>query len=235
MTENETSLPNEPSDTAEPLVITDSSPSPRSDDPRPVAARTLAVMAPIVQFGLLALGVLYFVESVSYLTSDSMFSADQRFRIRTNAVALLAFFGLLGWVAAGLLKGAAAVIIALADQARAAERTTALVEGRLAAAFDRLAEALERVPTLGAAVGPGDLSPEVADPKVRHLAEFHAAVQAGHWYQAAELAASFAARYPDDPQGAQLGDELAEAKQTATHSLLAKIDAARGERPRARP
>jgi hypothetical protein len=216
MTENDPTLTGDPDQLPAPDAI-------NTTTPLPTAARTLMVMAPFVQYGMLAIGILSFIGAISGLTSGVSYTETQRFQIRSNAAVHLVFYGLTGWMLSGFLKGFAAVLGALVEQARAVERTTALVEVRLASALERVAAALERAPVISIEAPPQ----ENADRREQHLAEFRAAIEAGQWNQAYDLADSFASRYPDDPEGARLVPLLDEAKQAATHALLARLDAAR--------
>jgi hypothetical protein len=214
MTENRPKLPDEADHSSEPDVVMAQSLVP--------TARAMVALAPFVKFGMLAIGILSFINTITGLSSGASFTETQRFQIRSNAAANLAFYGLIGWTLSALLRGLADALGALVDQARAAERTTAVVEVRLASALERMAAALERRPA-DTAVG----SHPEEDPRAHQLADFRAAVEAAHWQRAAELARSFTARFPDDPEGAQLSPLLDEAKQAAAQSLFAKIDAAR--------
>jgi hypothetical protein len=215
MTENQPVFPTEPDRFPEPDVNLMPSQVP--------TARTLVVLAPFVKYGMLAIGILSFINTITGLSSGASFTEAQRFQIRSNAAANLAFYGLIGWTLSALLRGLADTLVALVDQARAAERTSTVVEVRLASALERVAAALERGPadSLAGSVQEDD------DPRARHLADFHAAVEAAHWQKAAELASSFTARFPDDPEGAHLSPLLDEVKQESARTLLAKIDAAR--------
>ena len=216
MTPNETTLPEQPDRDVPRFEVAGSVPA----GWRSPAARKLSAFAPIAQWGMVAIGGLYFVNSLSFLSSGTPYTEDQRFQIRTSAVSLLVLFGLIGWTAGLLLKGAAEAIEALTDQARGTERLAALAEERLAEALDRLVRTLERAPSARP-------DAEVRGPREKLLTEFHAALQAAQWRQAREHADAFAAAHPNDPEGARLVAAWDDARQAATHGLLARIDAAR--------
>ncbi|MFO0950401.1 MAG: hypothetical protein U0835_04480 [Isosphaeraceae bacterium] len=54
----------------------------------------------------------------------------------------------------------------------------------------------------------------------------------GRWEDAQSLLGSLSDERPDDPDVARLAEELASARHAAAQELLAKVEAARGERPR---
>ena len=106
--------------------------------------RVLQRMAPLVRFGLFALGVSVFLEQVRGLVSDAQFTWGER-RVM-GIVALITFggFGLAGWVAGRLIKAAADLIEVFIAGAEAAGRTADLIELHMVPALGRIALALER-------------------------------------------------------------------------------------------
>ena len=106
--------------------------------------RVLQRMAPLVRFGLFAVGVSVFLDQVRGLVSDAQFTWGER-RVM-GIVALITFggFGLAGWVAGRLLKAAADLIEVFIAGAEAAGRTADLIELHVVPALGRIALALER-------------------------------------------------------------------------------------------
>ena len=161
----------------------------------PSRLRTLVVLAPFVKFGMLAIGIISFINTIAGLFSGTSFTETQRFQIRSIAAANLAFYGLIGWMLSASSR--------TRRRARCARRS-----GPRRGADDRGG----RGP---AGLGPGaggrragaeaddgatGSDQEDDDPRAHQLADFHAAVEAAQWHRAAELAGSFTARYPDDPE-----------------------------------
>ena len=116
--------------------------------------RVLQQMAPLVRFGLFALGVSVFLDQVKGLVSDAQFTWGER-RVM-GIVALITFggFGLAGWVAGRLLKAAADLIEVFIAGAESAGRAADLIELHMVPALGRIALALERERP-AAAVPPG--------------------------------------------------------------------------------
>ena len=101
--------------------------------------RVLQRMAPLVRFGLFALGVSVFLDQVRGLVSDAQFTWGER-RVM-GIVALITFggFGLAGWVAGRLLKAAADLIEVFIAGAESAGRTADLIELHMVPALGRIA------------------------------------------------------------------------------------------------
>src|SRR5438270_14032944 len=105
--------------------------------------RTLAIMAPLVQVGFLALGVSIFLEQSLPLLSDAQFTWGERRVMGIIALVALGGCGFAGWAVGRLIAVAADVIDAMADTAEAAWRTTELIEGHVVPTLTRIATALE--------------------------------------------------------------------------------------------
>ena len=118
--------------------------------------RVLQGMAPLVRFGLFALGVSVFLDQVRGLVSDAQFTWGER-RVM-GIVALITFggFGLAGWVAGRLLKAAADLIEVFIAGAESAGRTADLIELHMVPALGRIALALERERPAAAPTAAGD-------------------------------------------------------------------------------
>src|SRR4051794_7092149 len=106
--------------------------------------RVLERMAPLVRFGLFAIGASVFLDRVRGLVSDAQFTWGER-RVM-GIVALITFggFGLAGWVAGRLIKTSADLIEVFIAGAESAGRTADLIELHLVPTLGRLAAALER-------------------------------------------------------------------------------------------
>ena len=106
--------------------------------------RTLALIAPLVQFGFLALGLGIFLDQCRELVSDAQFTWGERRVMGIVALLALGGCGFAGWVVGRLIKVAAEVIDVMADGAEAALRTNDLIERHVVPALARIASALER-------------------------------------------------------------------------------------------
>jgi len=106
--------------------------------------RTLALIAPLVQLGFLALGLGIFLDQCRELVSDAQFTWGERRVMGIVALLALGGCGFAGWVVGRLIKVAAELMDVLADGAEAALRTNDLIERHVVPALARIASALER-------------------------------------------------------------------------------------------
>ncbi|MGP0064805.1 MAG: hypothetical protein ACLQGP_14555 [Isosphaeraceae bacterium] len=106
--------------------------------------RSLALVAKLVQFGFLGLGLSIFLEQSRSLLSDAQFTWGERNVMGVVALLSLGGCGFAGWVAGRLIKVAADCFEAMADTADAAWRTTELIERQVVPTLARIATALER-------------------------------------------------------------------------------------------
>jgi hypothetical protein len=106
--------------------------------------RTLALIAPLVQLGFLALGLGIFLDQCRELVSDAQFTWGERRVMGIVALLALGGCGFAGWVVGRLIKVMAEVMDVLADGAEAALRTNDLIERHVVPALARIASALER-------------------------------------------------------------------------------------------
>jgi hypothetical protein len=106
--------------------------------------RTLALIAPLVQLGFLALGLGIFLDQCGKLVSDTQFTWGERRVMGIVALLALGGCGFVGWVVGRLIKVTAEVMDVLADGAEAALRTNDLIERHVVPALARIASALER-------------------------------------------------------------------------------------------
>jgi hypothetical protein len=162
--------------------------------------------------------------AVGWLTADSGALASAGPRI--GLIARLCGFALFGWIAFQFLH----------RPARSLDHLGALAEStaRLAATTERLAQVLERsavtaVPDPAALPVPSPESPATspAESRTAALAEVRLAIKRGDWALAETLIVSFTDQYRDDRASDQLGDELRMARQAATTTLRARLEAAR--------
>jgi hypothetical protein len=102
------------------------------------------VVAPVVQFGFLAIGGGIFLDRCQSLLSDAQFTWGER--MVTGGVALLSLggAGFAGWISARLIRVAADVVEVLADGADSALHTNELIERNVVPALARIAIAIER-------------------------------------------------------------------------------------------
>jgi hypothetical protein len=112
--------------------------------------RVLQRMAPLVRFGLFALGVSVFLDQVRALVSDTQFTWGERRVMGIVALVTFGGFGLAGWVAGRLIKTAADLIEVFIASAESAGRTADLIELHMVPALGRIALALERQRPAGA-------------------------------------------------------------------------------------
>jgi hypothetical protein len=107
--------------------------------------RTLALLAPLVQIGFLALGLGIFLDQSRSLLSDAQFTWGERQVMGIIALLALGGCGFAGWVVGRLIKVAAELLEVMADNAEAAWRTSDLIERHVIPALGRVASALERI------------------------------------------------------------------------------------------
>jgi hypothetical protein len=109
--------------------------------------RTLKLLAPLLQLGILGVGLAVFLDESRSLLSDAQFTWGERSVM--GVVALVASGGsvLAAWVVGLLLGIAAEVFDAMADVAESARRTTEMIEGHVVPALLRIASALEHPPS----------------------------------------------------------------------------------------
>jgi hypothetical protein len=118
--------------------------------------RVLERMAPIVRFGLFAVGVSVFLDQVGGLVSDAQFTWGERRVMGMVALITIGGFGLAGWVAGRLIKASADLIEVVIAGAESAGRTADLIELHVVPTLGRIAAALERArPAASALAGTG--------------------------------------------------------------------------------
>jgi hypothetical protein len=111
--------------------------------------RTLGLIAPLVQFGFLALGLGIFLDQARSLLSDAQFTWGERSVMGTIALLALGGCGFAGWVVGKIIKVGAEILTVLADDAEASWHTSDLIERQVIPALGRIAMALERMETSG--------------------------------------------------------------------------------------
>jgi hypothetical protein len=97
----------------------------------------------MARVGFLALGLVIFLEQSLPLLSDIQFTWGERRVMGIVALVALGGCGVAGWVVGRLLGVAAELLDAMADTAKAAWRTTELIECQVVPALARIAAALE--------------------------------------------------------------------------------------------
>jgi len=111
-------------------------------------------MAPIVRFGLFAVGVSVFLNRVGGLISDAQFTWGERRVLGLVALVTFGCFGLAAWVAGRLLKVSADLIDVFIASAESAGRTADLIELHLVPTLGRIAAALEQKAAQSAPAAP---------------------------------------------------------------------------------
>src|SRR3954465_12677423 len=111
--------------------------------------RVLERMAPLVRFGLFAIGASVFLDRVRGLFSDAQFTWGERRVMGIVALATLGGFGLAGWVAGRLIRASAELIEVLIADVEAAAPRADLIELHVVPTLGRIALALERTSRSG--------------------------------------------------------------------------------------
>src|SRR3954465_7199895 len=106
--------------------------------------RVLERMAPLVRFGLFAIGMSVCLDQVRGLVSDAQFTWGERRVMGIVALVTLGGFGLAGWVVGRLIKASADLIEVVIAGAESAGRTAELIELHIVPVLGRIAAALER-------------------------------------------------------------------------------------------
>ncbi len=127
--------------------------------------RALARAAPLVRFGLFAVGVSMFLDQVRPLVSDGQFTWGERRVMGLVAIITLGSFGLAGWLAGTLLRAGADLIEVFVDGADAAVRSAYLIEAQLVPSLNRAAAAMERL--VDSSLSPSPSSSPVVDLRAR--------------------------------------------------------------------
>lgn len=179
------------------------------------ASVALERMAPVVRFGLLAVGSAVALDQIRPLVSDGQFTWGERRVIAAVTFVTLGGFAAAGWIGGQLLRAAGGLIGAVADGAEASERTARLIESQLVPRLDRAVAALERM-----ASGPVD--PRAA----RAAVEARRAIAEGRWSRAERLIGAFTHDHPLSLEASSLAGELAEARRGEAESLLSRLDGA---------
>ena len=104
----------------------------------------LSRMAPLVSFGLWAVGLGLFLDQSRDLISDAQFTWGERRVMAAIAVVTGGSWLLAGWVVAKLFRAAADMIDVLADLGDSSQRTGDLLERHVIPLLGRIATDLER-------------------------------------------------------------------------------------------
>jgi len=182
---------------------------------RLAAAGALATIAPLVQWTLMALGLLSAGAALGTLRPGPV-------EVLT-ALVRLGGFALAGWLGGRLLETASGLLELVSANTKALTR--------IALAVERLSDStrLNPLPTTDqpqASQAPAPLL-NAADAKTLTHAEIRVAIRRGDWDQAEVLIQSFAEVHSDGASVERLSAELAAARQAAIGTLRARIDAAR--------
>ena len=181
--------------------------------------RALAKAAPLVRFGLLAVGAGVFLDQVRPLVSDAQFTWGERRVMGVVALVVFSSFGMAAWAAGMLLRAASELIEVFVDGAEAAVHAGRLVEAQVVPNLARAATALERLAAAGPVTAP------TRDAKA--AAEVRQAIREGRWGRAARLLQDFLRDQPGSPEAASLAAELERSRTIEADDLRARLDAAR--------
>jgi hypothetical protein len=175
-------------------------------------------MAPLVRFGIFALGIELFLQQAYPLLSDAQFTWAERWM--TSAIAMVTFagFGLAGWIAGRLLRTAAELIDVVLDAVEATAHGAELLELKIVPALNRVASALERLPHGG---------PARDEERARAVATVRRAIESQRWGQAERLIQAFGRDHPDAVEHAQLSAELEDGRQGLIDELRRRLERAR--------
>jgi hypothetical protein len=184
--------------------------------------RALARAAPLVRFGLLAVGAAVFLDQVRPMVSDAQFTWGERRVMGIVALVTLGSFGLAAWAAGRLLRAASELIEVFVDGADAAVRANHLMEAHLVPALNRAVAALERL-----AEGAGAAANNPGDGPARAAAAVRQAVRDGRWGRAERLLDDWRSDRPHDADADALAAELDRARRAEADDLRARLDAAR--------
>jgi hypothetical protein len=174
-------------------------------------------MAPLVRFGLFAVGLSLVLDQVRPMISDAQFTWGERRVMGIVALVTLGGFGLAGWVAGRLLKASAELIDLFIDGADAAWRAADLIELQLVPTLGRIAAALERAP-----VPPANGNAAKDDA----LSGARRAIADRRWGDADRLLAGFRRDFPDATETAAIAGELQAAREAAAMTLRSELESA---------
>lgn len=109
--------------------------------------RTLRMLAPVIQLGILGVGLSIFLDQSRSLLSDAQFTWGERSVMGITALVSIGSSLAVAWVVGLLIRVVAEVFDAMADVAESSRRTTELIEGQVIPALLRIASALEQSPS----------------------------------------------------------------------------------------
>jgi hypothetical protein len=106
--------------------------------------RTLRLLSPLLQLGIVGVGLAVFLDQSRSLLSDAQFTWGERSIMGIVALVAMGGSALAAWVVGLLLGMAAEMFDAMADVAESARRSTELIEGHVVPTLVRIAAALEQ-------------------------------------------------------------------------------------------
>ncbi len=172
-------------------------------------------LAPVIRFGLMAMGFAVALWQIRPLIADAQFTWGERRIIAAVTLVTLGGFAVAAWVAEQLLRAAAGVIGAVAEGSEASLRTARLIESRLVPDLARAAAALELL-AQGADAGP----------EARAATEVRRAIAEGRWSRSERMIEAFGRDYPHATAWPVLADELREARTNEAEVLRSRLDEA---------
>lgn len=172
--------------------------------------------APVVRYGLFAVGLTVFLDRVGPLLSDGQFTWGERRVMGAVALVTLGGFAAAGWVAGALFRALAELVDVLTDAVDSVARAAHLLESRLAPDLRRSTEALEAL-----AVGPA-----TEDRPARAASAAREAAREGKWGRAEQLLAGLLRDHPGWSGAATLAAEVAAGRDAEVADLRAGLDRA---------
>lgn len=198
------------------------SPAPDSSTrPTCAAAATLLELGGVLEWGLIALGIVLGMARAIAWADARVFVATTTVRAVLDVLAMTLAFGLAGRASALACRALAADRAARMERRVRAGEDRQAMESRAIAAIERLAEAIGRVPVREPAAVQGER--ERSDVQ----AEIDAALGALRFDEAEALIARWEAQEPSEPGATAMRDRLDAARRGWAQGQLAQIDAAR--------
>ena len=185
------------------------------------AAGSIARLAPVFGWGLLALGLLAGLERILGLAALYLVTPAELPHALVGAVFPMVAFGLAGLATAVLCRLVAAVIVERTDRAGRGfeEMIQQAAQG---------VQALERINrALGTRAEPPASSTRSESDRDRSLAEIDRALRSAQWGDATALLEAFEARFPEDPSLPGLNAQLEANRRRSAQNGMAQLEAAR--------
>lgn len=194
----------------------------------PDHARVLAASGPVLAWGLALAGASWGASHAIDRLAEAPATTAGFASAILRGLAIATGLGLSGWAGSVACRLAGAAIAARADRRARSDEALAALAGRAIAAFERLADVLERRPAAATAPAPPELERAIdAHDRSRRLVEIDQALRSGRRDDAGALIDELSLRFPEDPVLAELRERLDAARRQEFEGNLAQIRAAR--------